>query len=77
MDPFYFLDISIVDNEEEIELQDIYDMSPDGSWTLGQGDPLLIYNNEKYNFIEFDNETKILKCIGEVSKTFILKLVDA
>jgi hypothetical protein len=76
MDPFYFLDLSIVENEEDLELQDIYDMSPDGSWRLGQEEPLLLYEDELYQFIDFDNETKILKFInGEVTKIFSLKLV--
>ena len=75
MDPFYFLDLSISENKEELELQDIYDMYPDGSWSLGQGEPLLIYNDELYNFIHFDNETKVLKFVKEdVIQSYELKL---
>ena len=75
MDPFYFLDLSIVENEESIELQDIYDMSPDGSWHLGQEEPLLLYEGERYQFIDFDNETKILQFInGDVIQSFQLTL---
>ena len=75
MDPFYFLDLSIVENEEGLELQDIYDMSPDGSWRLGQEEPLLLYEGERYQFIDFDNETKILQFInGDVIQSFQLTL---
>jgi len=75
MDPFYFLDLTIVENEEGLELQDIYDMSPDGSWRLGQEEPLLLYKDELYQFIDFDNETKILQFInGDVIQSFQLTL---
>jgi hypothetical protein len=75
MDPFYFLDLSIVENEEGLELQDIYDMSPDGSWRLGQEEPLLLYKDERYQFIDFDNETKILQFInGDTIQSFQLTL---
>lgn len=75
MDPFYFLDLSIAENEEGLELQDIYDMSPDGSWRLGQETPLLLYEGERYQFIDFDNETKILQFInGDVIQSFQLTL---
>jgi hypothetical protein len=39
-------------------------MSPDGSWRLGQEKPLLLYKDELYQFIDFDNETKILQFIN-------------
>ena len=75
MDPFYCLDLSIVENEEGLELQDIYDMSPDGYWRLGQEEPLILYKDELYQFIDFDNETKILQFInGEVIQSFQLTL---
>jgi len=81
MDPFYFIDdLSIVENEEGLELQDIYDMSPDGSWRLGQEEPLLLYEDKLYQFIDFDNETKILQFInGYVIQSFqliLFKLVN-
>jgi len=81
MDPFYFIDdLSIVENEEGLELQDIYDMSPDGSWRLGQEEPLLLYEDKLYQFIDFDNETKILQFInGDVIQSFqliLFKLVN-
>lgn len=52
-------------------------MSPDGSWRLGQEEPVILYEDKLYQYIDFDNETKILQFInGKVSKTFLLKLVD-
>lgn len=60
MDPYYFFDnIKISQNNDDLELHDICDCSPDGSWSLGQeGSPLIMYNNNKYNFINFNNESK-------------------
>jgi hypothetical protein len=60
MDPYYFFDnIKISDNNDNLELHDICDYTIDGSWSLGQEDiPLIIYENKKYNFINFNNESK-------------------
>ena len=76
MDPFYFIDdLSIAENEEGLELKDIYDMFPDGSWRLGQEEPLLLYEGERYQYIDFNNETKILQFMnGDVIQTFQLIL---
>ena len=60
MDPYYFFDdIKIANNDDDLELHDIYDCTPNGSWSLGQeGSPLIMFDNNEYNFIHFNNESK-------------------
>ena len=51
MDPYYFIDnLSIAPNKDGLELHDIYEVSPDGAWTLGQEtDAIIIHDGEIYN----------------------------
>jgi hypothetical protein len=50
-------------------------MSPDGSWRLGQEEPVILYEDKLYQYIDFDNETKILQFInGDVTQSFQLVL---
>jgi len=78
MDPYYFInDLSITENDEELELHDICQVGYDGSWSLGQkGETLIIHKDEQYNFINFNNETKELQFVKneEVIKTIVLYL---
>ena len=78
MDPFYFLDLSISDNDDNLQLHDIYECDFDGSWTLGQDDQsLIIYKNNNYNYINYDNNTKQFKLIrdNKVIETLTLQIV--
>lgn len=78
MDPFYFLDLSISDNDENLQLHDIYECDPNGSWTVGQDDQsLIIYKNNNYNYINYDNNTKQFKLIrdNKVIDTLTLQIV--
>ena len=78
MDPYYFINnLSIAENEEEFELHEICNSGYDGSWSLGQkGETLIIHKGKKYNFINFNNQTKELQFIKneKVVKTRVLCL---
>jgi len=66
MDPWYYLDIDTTkDNDDDrIELSEISDVYPDGSWRLDSRESggSIIFRGEKYDAVEFNNDTKILKC---------------
>ena len=68
MDPWYFLDLesNIKDeNGEEVELNEICEIYPDGSWTLKVGDGYtghIKFKDFRYSKINYNNDTKILDC---------------
>jgi hypothetical protein len=68
MDPWYFLDLesNIKDeNDEEVELNEICEIYPDGSWTLKVGDGYtghIKFKEVSYPHIEYNNNTKRLNC---------------
>ena len=68
MDPWYFLDLEsniINENDEEIELNDISVIYPDGSWILEIEDNHIGYikfKDFRYSKIEYNNDTKIINC---------------
>ena len=69
MDPWYYLDLetNIKDEDNEtLELNEICSMYPDGSWSLDSGeyDGYLIFRDENYKSIEFNNTKKILTCVS-------------
>jgi len=69
MDPWYYLDLETIikDNDDEtLELNEICSMYPDGSWALDSGeyDGYIIFRDENYKSIEFNNTTKILTCVS-------------
>ena len=79
MDPWYYLDLdtTIKDNDDDrFELCEISSMYPDGSWGLDSDeyDGSIIFRGEEYNSIEFNNDTKILKCTGENVSEFTLSI---
>jgi hypothetical protein len=80
MDPWYYLDLdtTIKDNDDDIlELNEICDMYPDGSWRLDskEYDGYIIFRGKEYKSIEYKNSTKILNCAGEKSsETFTLSI---
>jgi hypothetical protein len=63
MDPWYYLDLD-TKGSDDFELSDISDVYPDGSWRLdsGESDGSIIFREEEYDSIEFNNDTKIFKC---------------
>ena len=68
MDPWYFLDLesNIIDeNDEEIELNEISVIYPDGSWILEIEDEYegyIKFKDIRYSKIEYNNDTKIINC---------------
>ena len=78
MDPYYFIDdLSIANNDDNLELHDVTDINPEG-WSLGQdGSPLIIHNGDTYNYIQFHNDLKQLQFIkgNIVVKTMKLTII--
>jgi|TARA_B110000971_G_scaffold201279_1_gene220009 hypothetical protein len=78
MDPWYYLDLetNIKDNDDDtLELNEICSMYPDGSWILDseEYDGYIIFREKEYKSIEFNNNTKMLECVGEnIIRTFTL-----
>lgn len=66
MDPWYYLDIDTTkDNDDNrIELSEISEEYPDGSWRLDsrESDGSIIFRGEEYDTVEFNNDTKIIEC---------------
>ena len=70
MDPYYFLDLEIEypENTNENEICDLLDftaMYPDGNWEVGCEDEdfdeyKILYGDEKYTYIYYDNSKKIV-----------------
>ena len=81
-DPSYFLDLEVEENEEEIELHDITEISPVGDWIIDVNDNnfKIIYNGGKYTCIHYNNQEKIITLyVGDiVVKTLKveIKIVD-
>ena len=68
MDSYYFLDLEIKYITEEAEensydLSEYAEMYPDGNWEVGSDDIKIIYDDEEYDLITYDNKTKIIKFI--------------
>ena len=80
MDPWYFLDLETDIKDEydnELELIEIGDMYPNGDWVLNceEYDGHIIFKGKKYKHIEFNNETKTIRCINEnIIKSYILNI---
>jgi hypothetical protein len=67
MDPYYFLDLDIEYKSDEettntndniVELNDCLEMYPNGDWKVGSDDYYIIYNNVRFDYIKYDNQTK-------------------
>tara|TARA_R110000803_G_scaffold133433_1_gene200602 strand:+ start:1524 stop:1730 length:207 start_codon:yes stop_codon:yes gene_type:complete len=63
MDPFYFLDIS-VDDEDDVTVY------PDGSWEL----TTVTFNSKKYKRAKFDNNNKTFYFYEDDSNVDIFKM---
>jgi hypothetical protein len=82
MDPWYYLDLetNIQDNEDILELNEICSVYPDGSWILDSCDyeGYIIFREEEYKSIEFNNTTKILTCVSpNIMKKFSLHITPS
>ena len=58
MDPWYFLDISLEVNEENLHISEFGDYSWGGDWIIKCDDYKIIYENNKYDVVEYNNTTK-------------------
>jgi len=80
MDPWYFLDLetNIKDQDDnELELNEIGDMMPNGDWILNceEYDGDIIFKGKNYKYIEFNNETKTIRCVNaSIIKLYILNI---
>ena len=83
MDPYYFLDLRLTEPDEtdrEIELHDLIGESPWGHWDLTTVDTntSIIYKDEYYSRITFNNDDKIFTFYKDevIAKIFKLTLVE-
>ena len=79
MDPYYFLNFSIETvSGKEIDYSEISEylsVFPNGDWEIGfQEDKQIIYKNEKYKFVRFDNENLIISFVDMNNNTTKFKL---
>ena len=65
MDPYYFMkNLKINNNNKDVELHDICNCYPFGSWDIISEDGVhIIYENKKYSKITYDNDTKKINFI--------------
>ena len=80
MDPYYFLDFDIEYkcdketnniNDNIDELNECLYMYPDGNWVIGSEDCYIIYNEVRYDYIKYDNETKNVSFIRNENNNII------
>jgi hypothetical protein len=67
MDPWYFIDLqsNVKDeNDNPIGLEEICEMSPDGSWELNvpENSGKIMFRDVGYTKIQYSNNTKTLYC---------------
>ena len=60
MDPECFLDIELdnKENKENLNISDVVNYAPDGSWIIHPEVYKIIYKNKKYTEIQFNSTTK-------------------
>ena len=61
MDPWYFMDISIEDNADDLGLEEFGSSYPNGNWNIVSDEYKIIYNNKKYTRVDYDNDTKTIR----------------
>ena len=62
MDPWYFLDIELVENDDYESLEDCWTCDCEGGWEVDVGGNWLKYNNFMYSKMVFDNIANKLSC---------------
>jgi len=75
MDPYYFMDIEIEENEEDLELHEFTNYGPDGCWNICCEDYKIIYDNNSYTEITFDNSSKLISFYEDDKLLLQYKLV--
>tara|TARA_B100001142_G_scaffold268737_1_gene274024 strand:- start:119 stop:490 length:372 start_codon:yes stop_codon:yes gene_type:complete len=58
MDPWYFLNISLEENNEDIYIHECTDYSWGGDWIIQSDKYKIIYENNKYDVVKYNNTTK-------------------
>ena len=79
MDPYYFLDIELEENEDDIGIHEYCDISPDGNWIINpDNDYKILYKDKEYTCIIYNNEHKIISFYenNTITKTLKLTLID-
>ena len=74
MDPWYFLDIYLEDNNESLSLNEFTDCSPGGDWIIQCEDYKIIYDNNKYDLVVFNNKTMEIRFYNENIELLRLQL---
>ena len=58
MDPWYFLPITLEENDEDLEIHEFGDYSWGGDWIIQSDKYKIIYENNKYDVVKYNNTTK-------------------
>ena len=58
MDPWYFLPITLEENDEDLQIHEFGEYSWGGDWIIQCDDYKIIYDNNKYDLVKYNNTTK-------------------
>ena len=58
MDPWYFLPITLEENDEDLEIHEFGDYSLGGDWIIQSDKYKIMYENNKYDVVKYNNTTK-------------------
>jgi hypothetical protein len=75
MDPWYFLDISLEDNEDDLDINEFADYSPGGDWIIQCDDYKIIYENNIYDVVKYNNTTKQITFWRDGEELFNLQII--
>ena len=77
MDPYYFMedDLEITENDDNLELYDIIDYQPDGSWIMGDADIPILFKDEPYDVIKYNNNTNKMVFIKDGKEVMVMEIV--
>ena len=74
MEPYYFMDIELEENQDSIQLHDLLTCYPNGDWSLSSDKYNVIYEKQKYKNIFFNNKSKIMSLTDINNKLITFKL---
>ena len=60
MDPFYFLDLDLDSDDDTDGVYEYCESSPSGDWIIECDKGSVIYKNNKYKRIHYDNNSRII-----------------
>ena len=75
MDPWYFLDISLEENDENIYIDEYGDHDWGGDWIIRADKYKIIYENNKYDVVKYNNTTKQITFWRDDEELFKLQII--